>query len=107
MEIHETLLKIKDNRFHIKRIKHIGPATKFVYAIEDHSDKLIAICDDDQIYDKLWLINLVSKSSEYNYDVAVGLSGFIPKSDYVDKNNDVYIDKNGTVLGYKNKIILK
>ncbi|WP_147870176.1 hypothetical protein [Stieleria maiorica] len=48
----------------IRAVQDVRAYTKLVYALENHPDKQIVVCDDDVAYPKYWLEDLLRKRSE-------------------------------------------
>jgi len=51
---------------HLEIVKDVRSYTKFVYALEQHKEKNIVICDDDVLYPKYWLSELVKSKNTVN-----------------------------------------
>jgi len=105
MSIPEGLQKLSRNNpiFIIDRVRHIGPATKFVYTQDKFPGAMVAVCDDDQIYPPGWLSHMLDVSREFGYKKAVGFTGFVKKEELGSKKDlslEDWHDKDG-IMGYK------
>lgn len=56
-----SLLKkfIKLGYVHLKKVEDVRSYKKLIFALEDHPQKYIIVCDDDMLYPKYWLSSLL------------------------------------------------
>lgn len=68
----------RDSRLNIRIVERdFGPATKYLYALENHPDRRIVICDDDHIYTTRWLRTLVAWNLELGGEACVACTGMV------------------------------
>lgn len=68
----------RDPRLNIRVVdRDFGPATKYLYALEDHPDRLVAVCDDDQTYTSRWLRTLVAWNLKLGGEACVACTGMV------------------------------
>lgn len=73
-----TRMAAGDSRLRIRSVdRDYGPATKYLYALEEHPDRAIVICDDDHVYTSRWLRTLVGWSAELGGDACVACTGMV------------------------------
>jgi len=66
----------RDSRLNIRIVdRDFGPATKYLYALENHPDRLIAVCDDDHTYTSRWLHTLVAWNLDLGGEACVACTG--------------------------------
>lgn len=66
----------KDPRLSINHVEvDYGPATKYLYTLDKHRDRLVAVCDDDHDYAPSWLRTLVGWYQELGESVCVAFTG--------------------------------
>lgn len=68
----------RDARLNIRTVdRDFGPATKYVYALEDHPDRLVLVCDDDHSYTSRWLRTLVAWNLRLGGEACVACTGMV------------------------------
>lgn len=68
----------RDERLNIRIVdRDFGPATKYLYALENHPDRLIVVCDDDHTYTSHWLRTLVAWNLELGGDACVACTAMV------------------------------
>jgi hypothetical protein len=68
----------RDSRLNLHIVDHdFGPATKYLYALENHPDRLIVVCDDDHTYTSRWLRTLVAWNLELGGEACVACTGMV------------------------------
>jgi len=66
----------RDPRLNIRVVdRDFGPATKYLYALEKHPDRLIVVCDDDHTYTSRWLHSLVAWNLDLGGEACVACTG--------------------------------
>lgn len=68
----------RDSRLNIRIVdRDFGPATKYLYALENHPDRLIVVCDDDHTYTSRWLHTLVAWNLELGGEACVACTAMV------------------------------
>jgi hypothetical protein len=71
-------LAARDSRLNIRVVERdFGPATKYLYALDNHPDRLIAVCDDDHAYTSRWLRTLVAWNLKLGGEACVACTGMV------------------------------
>ncbi|MFV8572399.1 glycosyltransferase [Marinobacter sp. SBS5] len=68
-EIPEQLLKLTGGIFSIRFCEDVGPHTKLIYSLSEFPDRRIVTCDDDLMYPRDWLENLLKAAEEFPNDI--------------------------------------
>ncbi|MBW2270172.1 MAG: glycosyltransferase family 2 protein [Deltaproteobacteria bacterium] len=80
----------RDSRLKIHRVdRDLGPATKFLYALDAYSDRAIVICDDDHRYTSGWLHAMVAWSHELGGAACVACTGVVESRTIDPKDPDL------------------
>jgi len=68
----------RDPRLNVRVVdRDFGPATKYLYALQNHPDQVIVVCDDDHTYTSRWLHTLVARHLELGGDACVACTGMV------------------------------
>jgi hypothetical protein len=71
-------LAARDSRLNIRIVERdFGPATKYLYALENHPDRRIVVCDDDHIYSSRWLHTLIGWNLKLGGEACVACTGMV------------------------------
>lgn len=85
------LTRLVDNGFlHLKVVEDLRSHTKLVYALAEHPEKYIIVCDDDVMYPTYWLSGLLETHQKWSD----------PKVIVCHRAHEVSFDSDGTLKPY-------
>jgi hypothetical protein len=83
-------LAARESRLNIRIVERdFGPATKYLYALENHPDRRIVVCDDDHIYSSRWLHTLIGWNLELGGEACVACTGMVDLTEIDQSDPDL------------------